>query len=212
MLNFYSPFIQLVAAIYFSMCFEQLIEKFFWNKQHNEEMKKMTQKIKQNFGLTEKDDQEIAAVLNEKHIYFINKVKKWSILMFLLLITILFFSGVEQSFIICTSCYTKIIIVIISVLTLFPAICFFIQGWSRTQRYIKKINRVIDQEIGVFYNDMQASIESNDKNERYTKILAQIFKNIENGDIINKDSILVEIIQKFKADSVLKIKDAICEN
>ena len=210
MFSYYSPFIQLIAAIYFSMCFEQLIEKFFWNKRYKEEMKKVTQKIEQIFGLTEKDNQDITATLNERYDYFIGRVKKWSILMFLLLIIILFFSGIEQSFKIYFA-NSQLIAITGSVLVLFPAIGFFIQGWSKTQRHVKKINNMIYREIAVFYQDTQDSIIGNIENKRYAQILAQIFSHAEDGDMINKANMLSEIIQKFKEDSVLKIKNIICE-
>jgi len=209
MLNCYSPYIQFVAAIYFSMCFEQLIEKFFWNKQHREEMEKVTQKIDQKFGLTKKDNQEITVALNERRIYFIGKVKKWSILMLLLLIVVLFFSGIEQSFNICIS---HSIVVAMSLIILIPGINFFIQGWNKTRRYVKKINSMIDQEIIIFYQDMQACMEGNTQNEHYTRRFTQIVSQKADGDKINKDNILLEIIQKFKEDSVIKIKKIIFKN
>ena len=209
MLNYYSPFIQFIAAIYFSMCFEQLLEKFYWNKKHYEEMKKVTQKIEQKFGLTEKDNQEINTTIRERLAYFNGKVKKWSIGMLLLLILILLFSGMEQSY---NICIPHFIVLTISFIILIPVIMFFIQGWNNTQRYVKKINDVIDQEIIIFYQDVQASIEGNTQNGHYTKILAQIYNNKEDGDMINKDNMLLEIMQRFKEDSALKIKKVIFEN
>jgi len=208
MLNQYSPFIQFIAAIYFSMCFEQIVEKFFWNKLHNEKMEKVMQKIEHTFGLTDDYNKEIVKALSDKHDNFVDTVRKWSMGMLLLLIIVLFFSGIEQSFNITIPCYS---IIVLSILILLPAIYFFVLGWNKTQRYVKKINRVIDREIDSFYKNAQDSITGNTRNTHYNEMLAEIINNVPDGDKIDKANILAEIMQKFKGDSVLKIKNIICE-
>lgn len=209
MLSNYTPYMQFVAAIYFSMCFEQLVEKFFWNKRHEEKIGDTMQRIEKTFGLIDRDKNEIIGALERKHDDFIQNVKRWSIGMLLSLIAILFFSGIESS-----SCFIipHWLVIVLSILILFPVSYFFISGWRKTSRYVKKVNRIIDGEIVVFYENTQDCITGNKNNVHYTELLASVFQGIKDGDAINKTTILSEIIVKFKEESAKKIKEIICKS
>ncbi len=144
MINNFTPFIQFVAAIYFSMCFEQIIGKYFWSKQHAEEIAEMFKKVEQNFELTALDSKEINESLNKKQDLFFVSVRKSSVCMLVLSIFVLFFAGLEEIYKFSIPCC---LCIIFSFGLILPAVYFFIKGWRKTTHAIGSEKQGRGQEI-----------------------------------------------------------------
>jgi hypothetical protein len=208
LINYYTAFIQVIAAFYFSLCFEQLFDKYFWNKQHKERLQGIIGKVEHNFNLNKEEKEEINVAFKERQRDSLNKTRIISSVLFLFSILVLIYSGIEQScqinLPICAS------IIILSLITL-PALFIFLEGLIKTNWYAKGVESKITLESSQLNQDITAAINNDTNNAAYNRYVAQILTNTTDGDTISKTDILSKVIEKFKKQSVSNIKRYICK-
>jgi hypothetical protein len=208
LINHYSAFIQVIAAFYFSMCFEQLIEKYFWNKQYKEHLQILIDKVEHNFNLNEIEKNEINTAFEERQQLSLKKTRIASLILLLISITVLLYAGIELSFEIFWPVYTYIIVLCIIFL---PALLIFFDGLLKTNQYIKRIENKITFESNELNLVISASIRNeNVINARYNEIVTKKI-NDATDDILSKSAILSEVIEEFKRQSVENIRKYICK-
>ncbi|MDR2651412.1 MAG: hypothetical protein LBC68_03735 [Prevotellaceae bacterium] len=190
------------------MCFEQLIEKYFWNKQYKEHLQILIDKVEHNFNLNEIEKNEINTAFEERQQLSLKKTRIASLILLLISITVLLYAGIELSFEIFWPVYTYIIVLCIIFL---PALLIFFDGLLKTNQYIKRIENKITFESNELNLVISASIRNeNVINARYNEIVTKKI-NDATDDILSKSAILSEVIEEFKRQSVENIRKYICK-
>jgi hypothetical protein len=185
------------------MCFEQLIEKSFWHKQYERRLQRIIYKIEQNFNLNEDERNEINGAFKNRQQHSSKETRIISLILLLFSIFALIYSGIEQSFKINLPIYVSIMILSIIFL---PALFIFFEGLLKTNRYAKKIEKIITHESEVLFQ----VISNNDTNNAaYNRIVTQKI-NTATDDTLSKSELLSDVIEEFKKQSVTNIKDYIC--
>lgn len=206
MLN-YAPFIQFVAAIYFAMCFEQVLEKFFWNKRHLEATSKLIDNFKQKFGLDDEQEsvKNFEVIFNKKREDFNVFVTRWSIGCLIFSIGILFWIAIEQrvcsglSFFWCNTASLGLII---------PGSFFLIKGRQKSHRFNKKVNKIIAAESQEYSKAVLMILGREVKcNKDYQEVLTKVVLSSE--DTTSKAQLIVEVQEAFRQFVVAKIIDTI---
>jgi len=98
MLSHYSTLIQLIAAVYFSLCFDGLIKRLFWSEKFNGTLLKRLEEMNKMFEIKRSVD-DMKILVDKKTDMFAAKAAKLSAIMFSLCSLLLFLSGLEQTLI-----------------------------------------------------------------------------------------------------------------
>ncbi len=94
MFSHYSTFIQIIATVYFSMCFDGLIKRLFWTERFYKNLSDQLKYDSQGF-LNEQNAMELKGLVVEYSNRYALKVARLASIMFAFCLLILFLSGYE---------------------------------------------------------------------------------------------------------------------